>query len=234
MTFKFLRAGAIYTAGNAISAGVPFLLLPVLTRALSPGDYGMVVSFFVLVTFTTSLAGLNVHSAVAVKWFERAKFDFARLVGTALCLATVSTLICGALLLMCAPILKSKLELPTQFWFLAALQTGGNVVLGIRTALWQSQAKAIPAASLQVCAAVLNVTLSLLAVFTLHLGGAGRIMGSVCASMVGALLAVFLLMRDRTVRFAPGGEDLRALLRFGLPLIPYAITAALLATADRL
>lgn len=228
-----LRAGFIYTVGNALSSGVPFLLLPVLTRALSPADYGMVVSFFLLVTFSNSLAGLNVHSAVAVKWFRREGGDFRSVVGTALWLAAGTTLMCGIVLLCCAPILRTRLELAPLYWFLAAVQNGGVVVVGVRAALWQSQGLAFRAASMQVATAILNLVLSLFAVFVLSLGGAGRIMGSVAASLISAAVAIRLLFTAGDARSSGSVTDLRWLLRFGLPLVPYALTSALLANADR-
>ena len=120
MKSTILRAGAIYAAANVISAGVPFFLLPVLTRALSPADYGRVINFFLLVTLSTSLAGLSVHGAVAVNWFQRNEMDFPRFVGTALALAAASTLTCGLILLGGALVLRLPLDLASRFWFLAA------------------------------------------------------------------------------------------------------------------
>lgn len=230
---QVLRAGFIYAVANALSAGVPFLLLPILTRALSPADYGMVVSFFMLVTFSNALAGLNVHSAVAVKWFRREDTDFPSLVGTALWLAVGSTVLCGTVLLCCAPFLRARLDLAPPFWFLAAVQTGATIVIGVRTVLWQSQGLAFRAASLQVAATVLNLALSLLAVFVFSLGGTGRIVGSVVAGLLGAALATWLLFAAGDARSSASVADLRWLLRFGLPLVPYAFTSALLANADR-
>ena len=81
----------IYAGANALSAGIPFLLLPVLTRALAPAEYGLVVDFFLLATLCTSLAGLGVHGAVSVKWFDRSGRDFPQLVGNALMVAIAST-----------------------------------------------------------------------------------------------------------------------------------------------
>jgi len=229
-----LRAGAIYAVANVVSAGVPFLLLPVLTRALPPADYGLVINFFLLVTLSTSLAGLSVHGAVQVDWFKRQEMDFPRLVGTALMLATGSTLVCGLLLLGGALVFKTPLELPHRFWFLAAVNAGATVIIGIRAALWQSQGGAFRAATLQVVAAILNVALSLVCVFALSLGGEGRIYGSVASAVLCASVAAWLLFANGDARWAAARGDLRKLLRFGIPLIPHALASALIVTADRL
>ncbi|MDQ2924979.1 MAG: oligosaccharide flippase family protein, partial [Acidobacteriota bacterium] len=233
MKFKLLRAGGIYGIGNVISAGVPFLLLPVLTRALSPADYGMVIGFFMLASLSSSLAGLSVHGAVSVKWFQRHTHDFPRLVGAALGVAIGSTLLCGILLLGFAPLLKAKLDLAPQFWFMAAIYTGANVILGIRTSLWQSQGLPMQSASLQVASAILNVGLSLLGVFALSLGGEGRIYGAVAASIASASAAAWFLFRAHDARWSIAKSEVSSLLRFGVPLIPHALAGSLMLTADR-
>ncbi|MEP7294595.1 MAG: oligosaccharide flippase family protein [Burkholderiales bacterium] len=233
MRLRVLRAGAIYSVANALSAGVSFLLLPVLTRALSPSDYGVVISFFLLASLSSSIAGLSVHGAVSVRWFDRHSGDFPRFVGTAVSLAIGSTAICGLTLFCAAFLLQAKLELSPVFWFLAAINTGASVVLGIRTALWQSQGAALFSAVLQVSMAVLNVALSLIAVFVLSMGGEGRIFGAVTSGVFSAALAIWFLIRTGDAEWAVGKSDLSALLRFGLPLVPHSIAGVLLVTVDR-
>ena len=233
MKRQLLRAGAIYGIANVVSAGVPFLLIPILTRALSPGDYGMVINFYLLVTLSISVAGLSVHGAVAAKWFDRSGRDFPRLVGTALILAVCSTLLCGLVLLACAHLLRFQLDLAPRFWVLAAVNAGATVVIGVRAALWQSQGQALRAASLQVVTASLNVGLSLLGVFALSMGGEGRIYGSVVASVGCACAAACLLFGAQDARLALARTDVRELLRFGIPLVPHALAGAMLVTTDR-
>ena len=233
MKATLLRSGAVYGLGNVLSAGVPFLLLPILTRALSPAEYGKVINFTLLVALGSSVAGLSVHGAVGVQWFERNSRDFARFVGTALIVALTSTLLSSLLLLGGASMLRAELDLAPRFWFLAAINAGATVIVGIRAGLWQSQGQAVRAASLQVGAAILNISLSLFGVFALSLGGEGRIYGVVLSSVVCAAVAVWLLFAAADARWAVARSDVRELLRFGIPLIPHAVAGVLLASADR-
>ncbi len=233
MSLSLLRAGAIYGLANALSAAVPFLLLPILTRALPPQDYGVVVGFFLLVSVSTSLAGLNVHSAVSVKWFDRDKVEFPSYVGSALVLAVGSTALCAALLLVAGTLWHVRFGLAVWLWPLAALLAGTTVVAGLRTTLWQSQLRALPSATFQVIAASINMGLSLIAVLLLGLGAEGRVAGAVLASLLAAVAAVLLLRASGDSVWACSAQDVRRLLRFGVPLIPHALAGALLALADR-
>jgi O-antigen/teichoic acid export membrane protein len=233
MATRFLRAGAIYTVANAVSAGVPFLLLPILTRALPPEEYGRVVAFFLLVSVSAALAGLNVHGAVSVKWFNRGELDFPRFVGSALSLALLSTAACALLLLGFGWSFHERLGLPAWVWPLAALAAGASVITGMRTTLWQSQKKAFASAAVQVSGALLNMALSLVGVIVLLLGATGRIAGALVAALLVAVVATALLVRSGDIRWAWDRNDLTQLLRFGVPLIPHTLAGALLATSDR-
>ena len=233
MSLNLLRAGTIYGAANVIAAGVPFLLLPILTRALTPREYGVVVGFFLLVTLSNSVAGLNVHSAVSVTWFSPQRENFPRFAGSALVLAIASTAVCATLLLAAGAMFHERLGLDTALWPLAGLLAGTSVIVGLRATLWQSQQRALPAAAFQIGTAVLNMTLSLFAVLVLAMGGTGRVLGAVGASTLAAAAAVFLLRKAGDLEWACSGPAIRKLLRFGVPLIPHVLAGALMASADR-
>lgn len=231
---KFLRAGAIYAAANVASAAVPFLLLPLLTRVLSPDEYGHVVGFSLLVTLCLTLAGLNAHAALGVVWFKKPREEMPAFTGTALALAIGSTALVAGLV---AVVLQRWPELAvgiTPVWgALAALTAGAGVMLQCRLVLWQSQQQPVRNAMLQVSSSVLNVGLSLAAVLALGLGSSGRNGGIAAAALLMALVALVLFVRAGEVRWAPERGHMRELVGFGLPLILHTLAGVLLGTADR-
>jgi O-antigen/teichoic acid export membrane protein len=226
-----VRSGVVYGAANVLSAAVPFLLLPVLTRVLSPPQYGQVISFYVLVAVCAAVAGLGLHSAVGVRWLDEAAGDPGRYTGSAIVVVLITTAIAAVVAAMIAP--HVGIELAPSLCALAAVVAGANVVNGMRFAVWQSHQRPFPAAMLQISLAVLNVGLSLVAVLVLHLGGAGRILGAACASALIAVASIMSLIYDRAATRA-SWVDIRALLRFGVPLTPHTLAGTMLGNADRL
>lgn len=224
------RASAIYGGANVLSAAVPFLLLPILTRALSPAQYGEVISFYLVVAVCGAVAGLGLHSAVGVRWLDSSSGDPSRYTGTAVVLVLVTTVVSSALSAQLAP--RFGIALSADLCALAAVVAGANVLQGMRFAVWQSQERPLPAAMMQILLALLNVAFSLVAVLVLHLGGRGRILGAAAASTLIAVAAVASLVYDKSAtRFS--WKDLRALLRFGLPLTPHSLAGTFLGNADR-
>jgi len=231
---RFLHAGAIYAAANIASAAVPFLLLPLLTRVLSPADYGHIVAFALLVTLCMPFAGLSVHSAVGVAWFNRPRDEIPVFNAMALGLIVVTTAIVApvvALVVIWMPSLVA--DLPPAWGAVAALTAGANVLLQCRLVLWQSQGQPLRNAVLQVSASLLNVGLSLVAVLALGWGAAGR-NGGIAASavaMASVAVVIFMLSRDATWSFRP--KYLADQVRYGMPLIPHVLAGVFLGTIDR-
>lgn len=230
MLQQLLRSGAIYGLANVLAAAVPFLLLPVLTRALSPDEYGEVVSFFMLVSVCAALAGLSLHGAVGLRWLDKSRGDPKGYTKTALLLVLGSTALAAALAALLGPAVG--IGLSPGVCAMAALVAGCMSLQGMRFAVWQCRHQALPAATLQVVSAILGLSLSLGAVLVFSWGSSGRIGGALLASLVIAgfsVVSLFCLTGDKK----PSTCDARALLRFGLPLMPHAMAGALLGSLDR-
>jgi O-antigen/teichoic acid export membrane protein len=231
MVPKLLRAGAIYGSANVMAAGVPFLLLPILTRALSPTEYGEVVSFFMLVSVSAALAGLSLHGAVGVRWLDTRLGCPKSYTLTSVLLIMATTALAAVFSALLGPV--AGFHLSPVFCAMAAVVAGCTSLQGVRFAIWQSQGRALPASILQVFSALMGAGFSLAAVLLFSWGSAGRIGGAVIASVLVA--GVSLLFLARLVgNTKPSYSDASALLRFGLPLVPHAMAGSLLVSLDRL
>ncbi len=229
-----LKSAVIYMVANVASAAVPLLLLPLLTRVLTPGDYGQVIAFSLLVTLCQCVTGLNVHAALGVIWFRQPRETLPDYTGAALTIALVSTLIVALLVFLVFSAWPDLMAGITPHWAaLAAATAGANVILQSRLVLWQSQGKAMQSASLQFLTSVTNVALSLLAVLGLGWGGDGRNFGFASATVIMATVAILAFLKAGEIRWAPTRAKFRHLIGFGLPLVFHTFAGVLLSTADR-
>jgi O-antigen/teichoic acid export membrane protein len=227
---QLVRSGSIYGLANVMAAGVPFLLLPVLTRALSPAEYGEVVSFFMLVSVCAALAGLSLHGAVGLRWLDMSRGDPRGYTKMALLLVLCSTALAAVLAGLVGPAVG--IGLSPGVCAMAAVVAGCMSLQGMRFAVWQCRDHALPAATLQVVSGIMGLLFSLGAVLLFSWGSAGRIGGAALASMIIAgfsAVSLFRLIGDSKANIG----DASGLLRFGLPLMPHAMAGALLGSLDR-
>ncbi|GIZ51289.1 lipopolysaccharide biosynthesis protein [Noviherbaspirillum aridicola] len=230
---RLAENAVIYTVSNAASSAVPFLLLPFLTRWLSPEEYGLVTMYSTLLAALGALAGLSVHGAVSVRMFDR-QTSHARYIGTALYILGVSLLAVAAAVLLASPWLEAWSGLPAGWLLLAVLAAGGQFLVNIRLVVWQVEGKALRYGSFQFLQVAVNVGLSLLLVAGLHHGWSGRLAGISIALYLFAAIGLASLMRAGRIEWRFDPEYARDALRFGVPLMPHAIGSLFIAAGDRM
>lgn len=68
--YNLIKDTFAYIGTTLIGKAVPFLLLPVLTRYLSPADYGYVSTFTLYVTITSLITQMATHGSVQAHYFS--------------------------------------------------------------------------------------------------------------------------------------------------------------------
>ncbi|MBS8230185.1 flippase [Marinobacter salarius] len=232
----FLAGSAVYLISNILNAVVPFALLPVLTRYLSPEEYGEVAMFQTLFGALTAFIGLSLHGAAGRKFYDGnlTESDLKEFIGSCFQILLITTLIALGVLFIFSGYFSNWLGLESNWVLLAALTAAATMVAQIRLGQWQVRKKAKSYGVLQVSRSLLNVGLSLVLVVIYLRGPDGRIIAQFVAAGSFAFLALWLLKRDSLLRFFVWRPDyIREALRFGVPLIPHVGGTILLTTVDR-
>ena len=224
---------AIYTLSNFAVAGVPFLLLPVLTRVLDPAAYGVVAMFSLVVAFMSVGVGLNVHGAITVRYFDRSSFDIPKYVSTALVILAVSTSLMLALVFITGTRIAEITSIPKQWLYAAVLVAFLQFLVQIVLALWQASKKPIKYGALRITHAFLDAIGSIILVLVLALSWQGRLSGMLVAWLCAAIIAVYFMVREGWVARSIDPTYGKDALNYGVPLVPHAVGGLLLGMADR-
>ena len=232
----FLSGSAIYLLSNILNAVIPFLLLPVLTRYLSPAEYGQVAMFQTLLGALGALVGLSVVGAAGRKYYDDNLSDeqMGRYIGTCLQLLAISAAIVFVPIFFLRENLSIWLGLDEKWVMWAVGLSAFTVVLGLRLGQWQVRKKAKSYGAMQISKSLLDMGISLSFVTVLLLGAGGRISAQIMATGLFAILALWLLKRDKLLSvFIWNTAHYKELIKFGVPLIPHIGGIFLLASVDR-
>lgn len=230
------KSSLVYLISNIINALIPFLLLPILTRLLSPAEYGQVAMFQILVAGLAAFVGLNTVGAANRKFYEHNNSLKALGLYNGACLQILlgSMIIVFILCVLFSELLVSYLSIPVNWIYSAVLLSSFNFILNLRLGQWQIRGEAIKFGALQISNSLFNMGLSLLLVLSLHHGAQGRIDAQIIAAGLSTVVAVYLLMKDGLVHLYSLRVDyIKQALQFGIPLIPHVFGFFLLSAIDR-
>lgn len=228
------RKALHYGAASALSAAVPFVLLPFLARWLEPAELGRVGVAFSLIGLFNAIVGLNLHGLVTRKYFDQNVDQLSRFIGRVLVIFLVTVAIAALVLLLLGESASGMLDLPTGWLWVVLAISAAQFLINVQLALYQAEDRPTAFGLVQVSVAALSGSLSLLLVVVLFTDFRGRLLGHLAGVTLVALLGVIVLLRRRLIHFAPvTTHEWTVMFRYGVPLIPHVIASWLLLAADR-
>lgn len=213
----------IYTLLHLINSGVPFLLLPILTRYLTPEDYGMIATYNTFVGVVSIFVGLSMAGAVGVSFFHLKQEELRKYIGNVFNILLLSVSIVTLFVMIFEPYLIEKLKLPVLWLYIAIVVAWTQMFTGINLALWRSQQKAKPFAFYEMSQTLFNISLSLLLVVVLHYGWEGRVSGTATAGIIFGLLSIVFIYKRGYAVLNYSAEYMRDAFKFGIHLIPHQV-----------
>jgi O-antigen/teichoic acid export membrane protein len=230
---SLFRSAGIYTLTRAINSAIPFLLMPILTRYLTPTDYGIVAMFGVLLSFVAPFTGLSIHGAIARQYYDRDEVDMPRYVSNCLLILLSSTLIVGVIFYLLAEPISRIASFPMQWMWAVIIVSAAQFINQINLTLWQVQVKPIPYGIYQISQTIVNLGFSLWFIVGLGMNWQGRIQAQVIAFGVFAVFGLYLLHHNGWIRLKVDKEYIKNALNFGVPLIPHALSGTIKTMVDR-
>jgi len=229
---EFVRSSTIYTVSSVANAAIPFLMMPILTRYLSPADYGVVAMFSVLRGAADPFVGLSVHGAVGVKYFDK-ETDLPSYVGNCMFVLAATGLAISGVFLAFGDLISRWTAFPRS-WLLAVPLVSAAQFIGLcLMTLWQSGEEPVKFGTFQVVQTLVNVSLSILLVVGLGMNWQGRLIAQIVTMTGFAALALGLLRRRGWMTLKLDGRYIMDALRFGVPLIPHALGGIIITQTDR-
>lgn len=234
---SFVSGVGVYLFSNILNATIPFILLPILTRYLSPTQYGEVAMFQVFLGALGAFVGSIFVGAAGRKYYDSNldKEELAEFIGSCIQLIAISSIIVFSILFIFQQQFSEWLSLKPSYVLFAVLVASFSVIINIRLGQWQVQKQAIKYGALQISQSLLNMLLSLMLVVVLLKGAEGRIDAQIIVSTFFLAIALYLLKKDSLLNIFIWRKDyLAEALKFGIPLMPHIAGGFLLTTVDRI
>lgn len=233
---KLFKTFSVYTIVGFLNAGIGFLLLPVLTRYLTPRDYGIISLMNTYVLILMPIAGLSTSSFISVEYYNNKipAGEFKRLFSSIRLVPTLVILPLAFLFLLCSSWLPSLMELPNlAYWLLLPLTLFVLYQENFRSFLIISKrAKLYGLTTLGKI--FIEIPLTILLVIYAGFHWDGRIDAWLATVVFFSLLSFYFYKRWNLLSTDISKDYIRQAIAFGAPLILHEIGKFAINQSDRL
>ena len=232
---SFVRTSSVYLFGSIANALLPLALLPILTRYLTPEDYGFVATATVLVQIFAVFQGVNAYGLIARTHFDENKERLRQLVSIAVLLAIGVTFLLVCLLPLAGHYLENIAKFPATWLSLVLFMGLATVIQNNYLALCQARKEPYRFLLNQTIGSTLALGLSLLLVVSFGMDWRGRMWANAASLAVVGMISLYgFIFRLHLLRFVFARSALRELFAFGVPLVPHVIGGWVMMMAARL
>ncbi len=237
---RLWKTGSIYVASFWLNSALPILMTPILTRFLSPSDYGVSAMWQVLLSFTVPVIGLATHAAINRRYFHKSQnptqhhTQMRDYIASIFPILVVTSLVVILAYVLAYPRIANYLLPTSRIWILTI------PAVAIATFLFNVTLSYLNAEMNAKAYAFFNngyvLATSLISVF-LVMGWGWNWQGRVAGSMLGMTLAATASIAYLWHRGLLGGTIRKDLtvhaMLFSLPLLPHILANMVRGVSDR-
>lgn len=234
---KLFKSSAIYTVSSVLNSAIPFLMLPLLTRYLSPSDYGNLTMLNVAISFVIPFIGLSVHGSIYRKYYDLDIDEFKVYLFNLFIILLISFGTVIGFLFIFSDFIKSFVHLTFSLvnWIYIVSAVSFMTFLNqLVLTIWQLQERPIRYGIFQVSRTVFYTILVLIFIIYYRYSWEWIIISTFVSSLIFSLVGMLYLLKEKMITISFNISYIKSALNFGIPMLPNALRSTILSLTDRL
>lgn len=228
-----IKNGIIYVLLGVLKKSIPFLLLPIIARYLSPNDFGYISVFTTSLAFLGPFVHFQMGSYVVINYYEKPKTFTRQLLSNIIIVSFVVAVLLTVLIIPFSQYFSEVLSIPV--WMILALPATCYVVnVGAQNMLIQrNKEKPFVYGAFSITETLITLGTTLLLVAYLGFGWQGRVFPIMCIPFVFFFIHIYHLRKQGLFSFRVDFNILKDTLLYSFPLVPTVFGISAINMADR-
>ena len=229
---SLLKSFSIYTIAQVLNAAIPFLLLPIMTKYLSPADYGIISMITTVCAFLTPFISFKLDTAIVRRYYYKDD-NIAMYIGNCFRIVFYFLCIVTVIIVITRPFLSEVTDIPGIVLLIIPLFCVGSFLKNVVLYYWQVNNKPIKYGVLSILATFMELSIAIILITQFEFNWVGRAIGLFITNILVALYALLYLIKNRMIDLTYDKSMIRHALLFGAGLVPAAIGSTIMTMSDR-
>jgi len=229
---EFISHTKNYLSAGIFTRALSFISVPIFTRLLLPNEYGILAIFSSISSIFAILLGFNMHGAVGRYYYEKSD-DFAEFLGSNLLFILFFNFFAILLIYLIKDSIANFFVIIPYLFLIAILMSLFKTPYDMYLTYLQASKQSKRYSLISINKGILLLIVSIIWVYLLK---ENRYYGSVYSGLlITTVFAVYMIYNlIKLSKFKFKIEHIKYSIRFGVPLIPHALSGFILAFFDRI
>lgn len=229
-----IKKGSLFTIYSFVNNVISFVLLIILAKFLTTEDYGNLNLFNTLITLSSVFICLNTSGYVSVVYFKSLRTNAKNVVGNTLLIASFMYILIVCVLLFLKNILSGIIGIGLPYQIMSVTISYLLVIYSLRLDILRIEERIVSYGKYSISYALLNALLAILLIAGLGYNWLGRVYSYLFVIVGYSIICLYHLLKDNWLALPTNKHGLMSeMLKWGIPLIPHALSFWLRQGADR-
>lgn len=213
---------------------IPFLLLPVMTRVLTPEEFGELSVFLVMVSLYSIGLALGLPGFIRVIYQKTNSIEFLDYVRNIHTLVLSVCLVTFFFTVVLQEEIAKYIKLDAEWVFFAFFIGLMQYFISLRLYIYQTARKAKEFCKLQMSKPIVDLLFILILVLYMSGNIESRLVALILSVLITSLLSAYFLYKDGFLGFSYNRKYSARALNYSLPLLPHAFALVAVLLFDRI
>ena len=230
---QVVKSSVIYLGSSILNKAIPFLLLPILTKYLSPDEYGILSIFQLMISFFIAFVGMAIQTNISKNFFKYTKEQTSLMIGNILMILSLTTLIYFVITLGVSLFYQEIFSVPSSWVVFIPLLSFMFMVNTINLTILRNEEKAVLFGVYEVANTAVNMGVTILLLLMYNYGWYSQAIGITFAYTLFFFISLLHMRKNGFIIFRYNREEVKKVLKLSIPLIPHVVGGIIIGLSDR-
>jgi len=231
---NFFKGFAIYLGSSVINKAIPFLLLPILTKYLTPEEYGILALYQVMISFVMPFIGMGMQNNITRNFFSQSKEFIAKIVFNILVVLTITTVVVTTILSIYLILGGNHFSIPVRWIYALPIMAFMGLINDCNLTILRNSKKPLIYGAFEISKTIIDLSLTILLIVVYSFSWEGRAIGMLVSTVIIGGLSIFRMWENGYLLIKVDKSQINEIFRISLPLIPHALGGVIMAVGDRI
>lgn len=221
---EIIKKSLTYISSDILNKILPFLLLPVITRYLTPADYGTLSIFDSIVGFLAVFVGLGSQEMVNVNYFKIPKEELKDYIGNVFIITLLTSFLYLLLFFSFRDVFLNEYGLGFIWLFFAVYFTFCEFFKKIISIIWIAEGSSFTFAKYQNFSSLTTILTTVFFVVLLEMSWQGRVYSLVISTTIFASIAFYCIKKKGYFSLNFNMKALVDCMKESIGVLPYSVS----------
>lgn len=231
---QVIKNSTIYLSSSILSKAVPFLLLPIFTKYLSPEEYGKLSIYLIFISIYGAFVGMGLHTNIAKNYYNVDKKELSQIIGNIFFILITTLAIYFIVTLVIYSQFDTIFSIPTDFLLIVPFIAFMQMMNNLNTTILRNEQRAYMFGVFEVSLTIVIMFVTILCLVVFGFGWYSQVLGIFIGGVVFSIVGFLYMSQRDYISLTFDKEKIKSIFHISVPLIPHVLGGLIIAASDRL